>query len=356
MAACLTCPRSRTRRPPRSASDSSRSRWTTTSSTPPPASRTGSCSPSSRSRSSSPRWPRTPRAGSVSATRARRSSRRSRDNLPPDIAAQLAPQLEAVLGQTRPGLLTIGALGALWAATGGIGALQKSLNAAYDVKETRNFFAKTGVAVGLTLLGSAGILVAFVTIVGGSLLTQEVVTQLWGSRARRGTPSRSCAGRVMLVLVAFAVAVAPAVRAQRRRSVPLAAGRRLRVRHRLGRRDRRVRRVRRELRQLLEHVRRPRRRHRPDAVVLPDRRAAAARGGADVAAGEGPRARAGIEARRREIGGATGAGGGRRGESGAGEGVVRGPVPRAPDPMRPRRASSLRRRRTPSRCWWSCSA
>ena len=46
------------------------------------------------------------------------------DNLPPDIAAQLTPQFQAVLGDTRPGLLTIGALGALWAAAGGIGALQ----------------------------------------------------------------------------------------------------------------------------------------------------------------------------------------------------------------------------------------
>ena len=47
------------------------------------------------------------------------------DNLPPGIAAQLLPQFQAVLGETRPGLLTIGALGALWAATGGIGALQR---------------------------------------------------------------------------------------------------------------------------------------------------------------------------------------------------------------------------------------
>ena len=129
-----------------------------------------------------------------------------RDNLPPDIAAQLAPQLEAVLGQARPGLLTIGALGALWAATGGVGALQKSLNAAYDVKETRNFFAKTGAAVGLTLLGSAGILVAFVTIVGGSLLTQQVVTSL-------GVPPSTwdvislVRWPVMLVVVALAVAM-----------------------------------------------------------------------------------------------------------------------------------------------------
>ena len=38
------------------------------------------------------------------------------DNLPPDVASQIAPQLEQVLGETRPGLLTFGALLALWAA------------------------------------------------------------------------------------------------------------------------------------------------------------------------------------------------------------------------------------------------
>lgn len=127
------------------------------------------------------------------------------DNLPPDIAAQITPQLQAVLGQTRPGLLTIGALAALWAAAGGIGALQASLNAAYDVPETRSFFVKNGVAVGLTLLGSAGILVAFVTIVGGSLLTQQAVRLLdiapgtWETISLVRWP-------VMLVIVAIAVA------------------------------------------------------------------------------------------------------------------------------------------------------
>ena len=48
-----------------------------------------------------------------------------------------APQLEAVLGTTRPGLLSIGAVTALWAATGGVGAVIKGMNKAYDVEETR---------------------------------------------------------------------------------------------------------------------------------------------------------------------------------------------------------------------------
>ena len=109
------------------------------------------------------------------------------DNLPPAVAGQLTPSCRRCVGQTRPGLLTIGTLAALCAATGGIGALQTSLNAAYDVPETRNFFSKTGVALGLTLLGTAGILVAFVTIVGGSLPYAGGRPDHWGSPRARGT-------------------------------------------------------------------------------------------------------------------------------------------------------------------------
>ncbi len=100
------------------------------------------------------------------------------DNLPADIANSIRPQLEAVLGSTKPGLLTIGALGALWAATGGMQALMKALNRAWEVEETRGFIPKYAISIGLTILGSIGIIGAFVTIVGASLLTQQVVAQL----------------------------------------------------------------------------------------------------------------------------------------------------------------------------------
>jgi membrane protein len=100
------------------------------------------------------------------------------DNLPPDVAAAIRPQLETVLGQTRPGLLTIGALAALWAATGGMQALMKALNRAWEVEETRGLIPKYALSIGLTLLGSVGLIGAFVTIVGASLLTEEVIAQL----------------------------------------------------------------------------------------------------------------------------------------------------------------------------------
>jgi membrane protein len=100
------------------------------------------------------------------------------DNLPAEVASGIRPQLETVLNKSQPGLLTFGAVAALWAATGGMNALIKAMNRAWEVDETRSFLPKTALAIGLTLLASLGILGSFVTIVGASLLTQQVGEQL----------------------------------------------------------------------------------------------------------------------------------------------------------------------------------
>src|SRR5690349_576689 len=60
------------------------------------------------------------------------------DNLPPDIANMIRPQLEQVIGKTQPGLLTIGAVLALWAATGGTNAVIKGMNRAYEVEDRKS--------------------------------------------------------------------------------------------------------------------------------------------------------------------------------------------------------------------------
>jgi membrane protein len=128
------------------------------------------------------------------------------DNLPPAIAGELRPQLEAVLGTTQPGLLSIGAVTALWAAASGISSLINAMNKAYEVKETRSFLRRTAVSLGLTVIGSVGILIAFVTIVGGSLITQEVAARLglgagaWNAILLLRLP-------LVLLLVSIAVAV-----------------------------------------------------------------------------------------------------------------------------------------------------
>ncbi len=127
------------------------------------------------------------------------------DTLPPDVSAQIKPQLQAVLGQARPGLLSLGALMALWAARGGISAVIKAMNKAYDVDETRGFVSQTALSVALTLVGSAGIVLAFVAIVGGSVVSQQAASAVGIDNATWRTISLL---RYPLVLALVAVAMA----------------------------------------------------------------------------------------------------------------------------------------------------
>ena len=100
------------------------------------------------------------------------------DNLPPSIAEALRPELQHLLSSARPELVSIGALAALWAATGGTNALVKGMHRAYDVAEIRPFLLRYVVAIGLTLLGAFGVVLSFVTIVGGAMLTEQTATRL----------------------------------------------------------------------------------------------------------------------------------------------------------------------------------
>ena len=100
------------------------------------------------------------------------------DNLPPEIADALQPELERLFSTASNGLLWTGALLALWAATGGTNALVKGIHRAYGVPEQRPFVLRYVIAIGLTLLAAVGVIGSFVTIVGGAMITQELAEQL----------------------------------------------------------------------------------------------------------------------------------------------------------------------------------
>ncbi|MGH3145582.1 MAG: YihY/virulence factor BrkB family protein [Rubrobacter sp.] len=63
---------------------------------------------------------------------------------------------------TAPGLLSVGILGTIWAASGAFSALINALNRAYDVQETRPFWKVKGIAIlmtfGLSTLVASGVL------------------------------------------------------------------------------------------------------------------------------------------------------------------------------------------------------
>ena len=100
------------------------------------------------------------------------------DNLPPEIADAVQPELERLFNTASNGLLWTGALLALWAATGGTNALVKGIHRAYGVPEQRPFVLRYVVAVALTLLAAVGVIASFVTIVGGAMITQELAERL----------------------------------------------------------------------------------------------------------------------------------------------------------------------------------
>jgi len=100
------------------------------------------------------------------------------DNLPPSIAQALQPELRRLIDSPRADLLSAGALGALWAGTSGTNALVKGIHRVHGIPETRPLLLRYGIAVGLTLLGAVGIIVSFVTIIGGAMVTQELAESL----------------------------------------------------------------------------------------------------------------------------------------------------------------------------------
>jgi membrane protein len=71
-------------------------------------------------------------------------------------------------------LLGFGALGALWAASGGVTAVMRALNVAYDVKEGRPFWKVRGIAILMTVVASVLGLVAALVAIGTAPLADRI--------------------------------------------------------------------------------------------------------------------------------------------------------------------------------------
>ncbi|BDG09783.1 YihY/virulence factor BrkB family protein [Anaeromyxobacter paludicola] len=106
---------------------------------------------------------------------------------PAEVTKILGDRIRSIAGSPSVGLLSIGAVTALWAASGGITALMHALNTVYGVAEQRPFWKARGLALLMTivsgLLALAAALVAIVTpavadAVGGPLGTALVWLRL----------------------------------------------------------------------------------------------------------------------------------------------------------------------------------
>ena len=79
---------------------------------------------------------------------------------PGDVTQILGDRIKAIASESKGGLLTVGALVALWSASSGISALQRALNIVYGVEEGRPFWKARGLALVMTLVASVLAIVA----------------------------------------------------------------------------------------------------------------------------------------------------------------------------------------------------
>lgn len=105
-------------------------------------------------------------------------------NLPPSTVEVVLEPIEQVLDNQTGGLLSIGAIVALWGGKNAITALMKGLNVAYGVEETRPWWKTWAIAIGLTIaLGLTAITasVFFVTgtAAGGRIARWLNISTVW---------------------------------------------------------------------------------------------------------------------------------------------------------------------------------
>ena len=85
--------------------------------------------------------------------------------VPDYVARTLEPVIYEVAGQRRGGLLTISALGAIWAASNGVEALRVGFDRAYDVEAYRHIAFSRLIAIGIVIVGYVIFIVLSVLII-----------------------------------------------------------------------------------------------------------------------------------------------------------------------------------------------
>ncbi|WP_214789169.1 YihY/virulence factor BrkB family protein [Exiguobacterium sp. s21] len=97
------------------------------------------------------------------------------NNLAPGAAAtEFLSGIFDAIGEPRGGLLSIGAILAIWSAAKGVERLVNMAIHAYGEDNERNFFVSKGIALGLTLLLGIGVLLLIVSNVFGSQIIDFV--------------------------------------------------------------------------------------------------------------------------------------------------------------------------------------
>ena len=94
--------------------------------------------------------------------------------VPPDAASILGRTLQEVQAGARGGLLSIGAVAALWAASSGMASVMTALNVAYDIDDARPWWRRRLLSIVLTVGFALFILGALVLLVFGGRIGEAV--------------------------------------------------------------------------------------------------------------------------------------------------------------------------------------
>ena len=94
--------------------------------------------------------------------------------MPGEATRLVTPEIEQVVGTQAPGTLSLGLLFSLWVATSGANAIIRAMNRAYDVHETRPWWRRYLLALGITLVSGMVLTGAFVMFLGGQVFGAQV--------------------------------------------------------------------------------------------------------------------------------------------------------------------------------------
>jgi membrane protein len=103
--------------------------------------------------------------------------------VPPDSMKLVRDTLTDVVSHRNGGLLSLGLVLSLWSASSGVASLMSGLNKAYDIVETRSFWQRRLVAIGLTLGGVVMVSAGSVLIMIGHRLGGWVLSAVQAGTA-----------------------------------------------------------------------------------------------------------------------------------------------------------------------------
>jgi membrane protein len=99
--------------------------------------------------------------------------------MPPSMYETVRSTVEDIVGNTRGGLLTFGALFSLYLATNGMMSLMKAFNACYKTTEKRSFIKTRLVGTALTLMLALALMLASILLVAGNVVIQFITDIQW---------------------------------------------------------------------------------------------------------------------------------------------------------------------------------